>query len=437
MVALPSIDLLDLDRWAREGAPHDWFAALRAEAPVWRHPSPTAGGAPGFWVVSGYDDVVALGRCPHALSSDGARGGVSGLGPGDELEEMQRTLVGPARPDSGGPDAGGLSGDAAMLLTLDPPEHTAYRKIVNKGFTPKMISRLEDRVRQLVTGYLDATPAGELVDLVTEVAMPLPMQVIAEMVGAPRSMHADLARWSNETVAGTDPEYRSDAEHSELAALLNLFQAFEEIRQDHLASGAPTEDLTDVLLGAEIDGESLSIIRFKMFLFLLAIAGNETTRNAIGHGVHELARHPEQWERLQADPSLVPFAVEEVLRVASPVLYFRRNAVEAMDLGGATIEPGDLVSLWYVSANRDESVFDTPATFDVGRSPNPHVSFGGGGPHYCLGAALARLELRVVLEELLERYDHIDLVGEPTRLRSNFLHGIKHLPVRFVSHAGG
>ncbi len=416
---LAGIDLLDLDRWARDGAPHAAFARLRVEAPVWRHPSPSGGR--GFWVVSSYDDVVALGRCPHALSSDGTRGGVSGLGPDDELQAMldrvtEQTGVGLQTPE------------AAMLLTLDPPEHTAYRKVVNKGFTPRMITLLEEKVRRLVGQYLDGCPRDEVVDLVEALSMPLPMQVIAEMIGAPRELHADLARWSNESVAGTDPEYRNDqGDFSALAAGLQLLQAFEAIKVQH--ESTPADDLTTVLLEAEVDGESLTPVRFKMFLVLLTLAGNETTRNAISHAVLELAARPDEWQRLRDDPALIPSAVEEILRYSSPVMYFRRNALEPMDIGGEHVEPGDIVALWYVAANRDPKQFAEPDAFDVARTPNHHVAFGGGGAHFCLGASLARLEIRVLLEALVERYDTIELAGPVERMRSNFLHGIKHLPV--------
>jgi cholest-4-en-3-one 26-monooxygenase len=183
-------------------------------------------------------------------------------------------------------------------------------------------------------------------------------------------------------------------------------------------------------MDASVDGHSLSDLRFRMFLFMLAVAGSETTRSAISHGVLALHEHPEQWQQLRRDPALIPGAVEEILRWASPVLYFRRNALTGMDIGGEHIEPGDLVSLWYVSANRDPARFSSPDTFDISREPNPHVAFGGGGPHFCLGASLARLELRVVLEELLAGHRHVEVTGPIERLRSNFLHGIKHLPVR-------
>jgi cholest-4-en-3-one 26-monooxygenase len=417
---LNDIDLLDLDRWSREGAPHDWFTGLRAEAPVWLHPSPHLDGR-GFWVVSGHEEVVALGRCPHVLSSDDDNGGMMGLGRGDELQdtfdELDAEFALPVE-----------SNDAKHLLSIDPPEHTRYRKIVNKGFTPRMVARLEPNVTGLVGELLDAQPAGEVFDLVDAISMPLPMRVISDMLGAPRSDHEQIVHWSNRAITGTDPEYR-EGHGSELVAMLQMAQYFGGLRQEREVD--PRDDLVTVLLQAEVEGESLSPLRFTMFLILLAIAGNETTRTAMSHAVVELARRPEEWARLKEDRSLVPSATEEILRWSSPVLYFRRNAMEDMEVSGQHIRAGDLVSLWYISANRDETVFDDPFRFDVGREPNHHVAFGGGGPHFCLGASLARLEVRVLLEQLLERYDRLEVVGEPDRLRSNFLHGIKHLPVRF------
>jgi cholest-4-en-3-one 26-monooxygenase len=421
---LADINLLDLDRWAREGAPHHWFARLRDIAPVWRHPSPAPAGQPGFWVISGYDQVARLGRCPHALSSDDDNGGVTGLGPGDELEEAARQSV-------AGVQAGRarLGDDVKFLLTLDPPEHTAYRKLVTKGFTPRMIGMLEVKVRSQVDRLLAAVPAGEPFDVAEKLSMPLPMRVIGDMIGAPASEHDQLLRWSNEAVAATDPEYRPAA-GSMQAAVMSMFQYFTQLRSSRAGRRRGEDDLISVLMDASVDGRELSPVRFGMFLFLLAVAGNETTRTAISHAVLALHDHPDQWARLRRDPTLISSAVEEVLRWASPVLYFRRNAVTPINVAGQQIQPGDIVSLWYVSANRDRGRFADPETFDVARQPNEHVTFGGGGPHFCLGASLARLELRVVLEELVCRYDRIEVTGQVERLRSNFLHGIKHLPVR-------
>ncbi len=391
---------------------------------MWRHPSPTADGSPGFWVVSRHEDVVALGRCPHAMSSDMDTGGVNGLGPGDEVQATLDESFAALGLEPG-------NNDAKQLLTLDPPEHTANRKLVNRGFTPKAIGKLEPEVREFAAALLDAHLDGEPFDFTEEVAMPLPMQVIGDLLGVDRSRHRDLLQMSNESVANTDPEYDAGP-GSQLMAGLRLAQLFGEMRDARLAAG-PREDreddIVDLLIEAEIDGQPLNPLRYAMFVLLFATAGNETTRNAMSHGVMAFADHPEQWQRLRDDRSLIPTAVEEMVRWASPVLYFRRNALEPMEVAGQCIAPGDIVSLWYVSANRDDAAFDEPDVFDVGRSPNPQVGFGGGGAHFCLGASLARLEIRVLLDEMLDRYERIEVVGPVSRLRNNFLHGIKHLPV--------
>jgi cholest-4-en-3-one 26-monooxygenase len=420
-VTLDHIDLIDLDRWSREGAPYDWFAQLRREAPVWRHPSPSGG--PGFWVISGYDEVVALSRCPHAMSSDQDNGGVTGLGPGDELQEGQDAIFNQA-----GVPREQASAEAKFLLTLDPPEHTAYRRLVSKGFSPRAIALLKDSVREVTSELLDAQSAGEPFDLVPTVSMPLPMRVISDMLGAPREDHEALQRWSNESITGTDPEYRSGPD-SMFVAIVSLLNYFQELYDQR--SVTPADDLVTLLLQAEVGGSALPPTRFKMFLLLLTAAGNETTRTALSHAALAFARYPEQFERICQDPSLIPTATEEILRWSSPLLYFRRNAIAEMEIGGQRIEPGDLVSLWYVSANRDEDHFDQPEVFDVGRSPNPHVAFGGGGPHFCLGASLARIEISIFLEELVKRYRSVELAGPVDYLRGNFLNGIRHLPVTF------
>ena len=419
------VDLLDLDRWEHDGPPFAAFARLRNEAPVWRHPSPTADGSPGFWVVTGYDEVVALGRCPHAMSSDEDNGGVTGLGPGDELQEVFDTSL-----ESIGLRRGSIGSGAKHLLTLDPPEHTQYRKIVNRGFTPRMIGLLEDRVRSELDLLLDTIDPDEPVDFTERVSSPLPIHVIADMLGAPRADHAQLVQWSNEAVASTDPEYATGP-FGQIAAAAMLAQYFRGLREERTSDDG--DDLLSVLMRAEIDGEGLNEQRFAMFMILLVVAGNETTRTSISHAVMELAARPGELERLRDDPALIPAAVEEVLRFASPVMYFRRNAIADMEVGGQHIAAGDIVSLWYIAANRAAEHFDDPDRFDVGRTPNHHVAFGGGGPHFCLGASLARLETRVLLEAVVERYRRIEPAGPVRRVRGNFLNGIKHLPVRLVA----
>jgi cholest-4-en-3-one 26-monooxygenase len=422
------VNLLDLDRWARDGIPHEWFAEKRQSAPVWRQPGPD--GEPGFWVVSGHKEVVELGRCPHAMSSDEDNGGVTGLGVGDELGEQ---LLASYETAAVGSTDDGLS-QIKQLLTMDPPEHTANRKLVNRSFTTRTIAELEPSVRELAAALLDAHRDGEPFDFTTEVAMPLPMQVIGDLLGAPRDNHLDLLQWSNEVVATTDPEYLAvPGDDTQLIAGVLLARLFIELQESYQSGGRPdTSDLVAVLSAAEIDGEPLTPVRYALYMILLATAGNETTRNAMSHGVWAFAQFPEQWNRLRADRSLLPSAVDEVLRWSSPLLYFRRNAITNMTVAGADIAAGDVVSLWYSSANFDEAVFDEPLQFDFGRSPNPQVSFGGGGAHYCLGASLARQEIRVLLEEMLDRYERIEIAGPVQRLRSNLLNGVKHLPVRLT-----
>jgi cholest-4-en-3-one 26-monooxygenase len=252
------------------------------------------------------------------------------------------------------------------------------------------------------------------------------VNVNARMMGSPPGSDAKLLQWSNQAIASTDPEY-SGGPMSQMNAVMQLVQHFAVLREEHRS--APKEDLITLLMEAEVDGESLSDARFMLFLVLLTAAGNETTRTAFSHAVVELAQRPDEWQRLRDDPALIPSAVEEILRYSSPVMYFRRNAMEAMEIAGTEVAPGDIVGLWYVAANRDEQHFPDPDRFDVGRDPNHHVAFGGGGAHFCLGASLARMEIRVLLEALVERYDAIELAGPVERMRSNFLHGIKHLPV--------
>jgi cholest-4-en-3-one 26-monooxygenase len=425
------LDLLDLDRWTREGPPFAAFARLREDAPVYWHSA--RGANPGFWVVTGYDEVVTLGRRTDALSSDEDNGGVTGLGPGDEIQgALDRFLDRLGRWGSYGLSgrlgraAGTLRDEAKQLLTMDPPEHTTFRRMVHRSFTPRMVSELRPKVEAMVRAALDRVGSNEPFDLVTELAMPVPLHVIADMLGVPPEEHRLINDWSNRMMGGTDPEYRVGA-RSELTAMVEFARYVEELRvraREHVEGG-----IVSVLLDARHDGQELNPIRFTMFVFLLVIAGNETTRNAISHGVLELARHPDQFQRLVESPDLIPTAVEEILRWASPVMYFRRNVMAEVEIGGRTLRPGDIVSLWYIAANRCPDIFEDPDRFDVARSPNPHIAFGGGGHHYCLGASLARLEIEVVLDELIQRTDGIDLFGEPNRLRSNFLNGIKHLPV--------
>ena len=399
---LTDIDLLDRDRFI-QGVPHDWLTYLRNNAPVYLHPEPDG---PGFWVVTKYEDVVTVGRDGHTFSSDQSRGGVVGL----------ETLPGAAE----------FTGEGKLMLTTDPPEHTRYRKLVNHGFTPRMINSLEPHIRELTVGIIDAAIAKGSFDFVVDVAAELPLQAIAELIGVPMEERHKIFDWSNRMIGSEDPEYAVAPEEI-MNAQVEMFMYANQLAEDRRAK--PRQDIVTTLLNAEVDGDTLSEMDFNLFFLLLAVAGNETTRNAIAHGMHALLENPEQYAELVADPSLVPMATEEILRWASPVMYFRRNVTKDTILRGQELKEGDKVSIWYVSANRDEDVFEDPFRFDIHRDPNPHIAFGGGGPHFCLGANLARMEIRILFEELVKRVPKISATGPVDRLRSNFIGGIKHLPV--------
>ena len=405
---IAEIDLLDRDRFT-QGIPHEWFTWLRANAPVFHHEEPDGD---GFWVITRYDDIVTANRDAASFSSSQELGGVV-------------MLEGPTAPIPGTEMAG------EMMLFMDPPRHTRYRKLVNRGFTPRMIAALEVHVRELTVDIVEAAIAKGECDFVVDIAAELPLEVIAELLGVPREDRHKLFDWSNRMVGSEDPEYQV-AEAAVTEAQVEMFMYAQALAAERRAD--PRPDIVTTLLQAEIEGDQLSEMDFNLFFMLLSVAGNETTRNAIAHGMNAFLEHPDQWELLVSDPARhISGAVEEILRWASPVMFFRRNATRDVELGGQTIKAGDKISLWYISANRDESVFDEPFRFDIARDPNPHIAFGGGGPHFCLGAQLARLEIRLLFEELARRVPRLEALGEPDRLRSNFIGGIKHLPVRLAA----
>jgi cytochrome P450 len=388
------IDLCDRDLYA-EGVPHEVFAALRADAPVMWHDE---AGGPGFWSVHRHADVVRVNRDNLTFSS--ARGGalIHDLDPG--MLEQQRL----------------------SMVNMDPPVHTRYRKLVSRAFTPRALKPLEARIRRHARDVVEGVAAQGTCDFVTEVAAELPLQVIAEILGVPAEDRKQVFEWSNRMV-GADTEQQAYAASVELYAYVHRLAA--ERRSD------PGDDTVSVLLRSEVDGDRLSEPELDLFLLLLAVAGNETTRNLISSAMLALVEHPDERRLLVDDPSLVPAAVEEFLRWGTPVLHFRRTATTDTEIGGHAVAEGDKVVIWYVSANRDEAVFEDPHRFDVRRSPNDHVTFGGGGPHFCLGAHLARMEVRVLFEELLPRLPDVELAGPVERLRSYFVNGIRSMPVSF------
>jgi cholest-4-en-3-one 26-monooxygenase len=406
--SLADVNLWDKDRFV-QGVPHEWFERMRREAPVaWHEGDPDfdgpQGGAGPFWAVTGYDEVVTVNRDNATFSS------------AERLVFMWD------------PEEANLEQQRLLMLNMDPPLHTRYRRLINKGFTPRMVGELESTMRKRTREIIDKVADNGECDFVVDVASELPLQVIADLMGVPQEDRHKLFDWSNRMIGAEDPEYGVTQEMSQHASM-ELYAYAAQLADKKRAD--PKDDLISVLTTAEVDGERLSGVEIDLFFLLLSVAGNETTRNLISHGMVALLEHPEQLERIRKDRSLVPGAVEEMLRWASPVMHFRRTAMTDFELGGQQISAGDKVVIWYISANYDDKVFDDPYTFDVKRTPNEHVAFGGGGPHFCLGANLARMEINVMFEEVLDRLDNIEMTGPVSRLRSNFINGLKHIPLKF------
>lgn len=410
-VSLADVELTDLDRWSR-GAPHEWFALLRREAPVFwqdeRH-------GHGFWSLTRYGDILAASKDYQTFSS--AAGGTSLMDLTPEQVESRMSM-----------------------LDTDPPRHRRLRSIVNKAFTLRVVNAYEGRIRGMFRDVLDGAFAERELDFVDAVAVELPMRVLCELMGVPLDDRHYLVELGNRMLGNTDPDHAGEfvAGETDLSAYAHLpfsspaapemFAYANALAADRRRT--PRDDLTTRLVEANIDGDRLTEHEFDLFFLLLVTAGNETTRHAMSNGLLALLEHPAQRDRLLTDPGLIPSAVEEMLRWAPSLLHFRRTATRDLELHGRTIRSGDKVVLWYVSGNRDEDQFPDAGRFDVGREPNRHLAFGLGGPHFCLGAHLARLELRVWLEEMLPVLHRIELAGEPKRLRSNFFNGVKSVPVR-------
>ncbi len=401
---LSPVDLSD-SRSFVPGVPHAWLAHLRRHDPVHWQDEP---GGPGFWAVTRYADCVTVNRDYERFSS-GAKG-VMPFELGEE-EVAQQSL---------------------MMLNMDPPLHTRYRRLVNKGFTPRMVRDLEASIHRSTDAIIDRVIETGRADFVTDIAAELPLQVIAELLGVPQADRHRMFDWSNRMVGNEDPEYQDQA-HLAQEAAMELYAYAAELFATKRAD--PHEDLMSVLTAVEVDGEKLSELELELFFLLLTVAGNETTRNLISGAMHAFFEHPAQWRRLLEDRSILPSAVEEMLRYVSPVMNFRRTAMVDLVLSDTAIAAGDKVVFFHVSANRDEDVFGDPDTFDLARDPNPHIGFGGGGPHFCLGANLARMEIRVMFEHLLDRMPDIRQDGEMQRLQSQFINGVKHLPVAFSPSA--
>ena len=419
MSAMPlsPVDVCSHDVY-EQGLPHEAFARLRREMPVAWHDEP--GDNAGFWAVTRWADLVAVHRDHETFSSQAG---------GTELEELER-------------DPEAREARRTMLET-DPPEHTRLRRMVSRNFTRRSIDRWADDARKIMARALDealdaagGNGAAE-VEFVSAVARRLPILMISRILGVPDGDTGSLFEWADRIIYHADPDYSEvvfDREDTDPYRLLpfrsptstRVFayaQQLADAKRRH-----PADDVVSLLVAAD----ELSPQNFNTLFLLLVIAGNETTRHALNHGALALAERPDELARLRAEPALLDTAVEEVLRYASPQIHFRRTAVADADIAGVPVAAGDKVVTWYLSANYDEEVFADPYTLDLGRDPNRHVTFGGGGPHFCLGSWLARLEVRVFLEELLLRNMRLEVCGEVTRVRSNFINGLKRLPLRLA-----
>jgi linalool 8-monooxygenase len=403
-----AIDLKDPDLYL-DGTPHDAFAWLRANDPV--HWNPETDG-PGFWAVTRHADILAVSTDPETFSSAKANGGHRIF---DERIASDAEIE-------------------ASMISMDPPGHVAYRRMVMGGFTPARLREMEAGVRGRAVDLIEAMRATAArdagpVDFVSGFAAPYAIRTLAELFGVPAEDGDKLFEWSNAVVGEDDPELRSSPEH--MAACLSQMAAY-SLDLWARRGEAPGGDLISMLVEGARSGAEMGVSRYLGTFILLVVAGNETTRNSISGGLIALEEHPAERERLVADPALLGHAAQEIVRWVSPVQHMRRTATKDTALGGVPIKAGDKVVMWYASGNRDEAVFADPFVFDIGRSARPgapkHVGFGAG-QHVCLGQRLAELQLRVAFEELLARLPGLRTVAPPRRLRSNFINGIKELLV--------
>jgi cholest-4-en-3-one 26-monooxygenase len=412
------IDLTDCDLFVRNEH-HDIFKVLRREAPI--HYNERSWG-PGFWNITRYEDVIRVSVDPTTF--------ISGKG-----IILDNTGVRTAREERLTSQGGiGMDPRGNMMIMSDPPRHTVLRQVVNKGFTHKAVRRMEEHARALATRFIDDVIESGKCDFVMDISRRLPLEMICEMVGVPEGDWEGMFELTNRVLGFDDPEFgrqNEDVTMEEMEMSLNMFQYMSQLI--HERREEPREDVLSVLVNTQMDdGTTMNDGEIFMMFLLLIIAGNETTRNATTVGMLAMIENPEQRQKLIDDPSMITVAVEEVVRWASPVMHFERVATKDTEVGGQKIKEGEEVTLWYPSANRDEAKFgETADRFIVDRKPNEHIAFGKG-EHFCLGANLARLELRVMFEEVLKRIPDMELAGEPDRLRSNFIGGIKRMPVSFT-----
>jgi cholest-4-en-3-one 26-monooxygenase len=399
---LQDVLVSDLDRW-RDGPPHGLFRRLRAECPVhWSAGVPDYPEEAGYWSVTRPEDIHTVSRDWRGYSSE--LGGITSVG------VFPLKLI------------------RSMFIGMDPPRHDRLKMLFQAGFTPRRIAAHEPAIRAIVTGVLDGLDGREQCDLVTDVAQPVVSRVIGSFMGVPPADDAEWARLMNSALAVGDPDMSPRGVDTLLAEdIPELFRRCRALIAERRER--PTDDLTSVLVHAEVEGEKLDEQEIVMGVFLLMAAGNDSTKATYCSGMRALLEHPDQRRLLLEDPSLIPSAVEESLRMFPAFAHFARTATADTELAGRTIRKGEKVVMWYVSSGRDASRYEDPDRFDVRRNPE-HQAFGAGGRHFCLGTALARLELRVLFEETLTRYPSMELAGEPSYVLSTFVNQLKSVPVR-------
>ena len=415
--SLADVNITSPDGYQFSGYPHAHWTYLREHAPAFRYQANDEDLEP-FWAITKWEDIQNISRNPQVFSSQ-----VESI---LRLDQAQQA---------------GATPQTHHLLDMDPPEHSQYRALVNRRFTTRGLRLLEGRIDEVADEVVDRA-ASKIVDevakrgeceAVADISNLLPLATICELLGVPREREGDVIQWVNEMVGAGDPDYQRGRtlEETLAQATQSLLGFFMQLTQQKRQQ--PTDDLLTTLVQSEINGAPLGPLDLLSYCYLLIIAGNETTRNTTTGGLLALIQHPEQMALLRSDRSLMDSAIEEILRWVSPVIHFVRLVTEDVEVGGQLIPAGDKVVLFYPSANRDEDVFENPFEFDITRTPNEHLAFGGFGEHYCIGANLARMQLRTIFSKMLDRMDEIELNGDYERLRSGFVGGIKRMPIAYVA----
>ena len=396
----PAINLIDPEYFAAHGHPWDQYEWLRANSPVFWHDEPDG---PGFWAITKYDDIRAISRTPKIFSS---------------------YETGVMLPD---PDPMGLYAQRLMMLNMDPPQHDRFKLLVSRGFTPKNAPLLRPRIEELAREILDAAMQKGSCDFVSEIAGRLPSGLIAELMGMPREDGERLYNLTEIMHTNDDAVAPPEVKMAAIGEMLMYGQSVADKKRK-----TPGDDLATILVNAEVDGDRLTDEEFQWFFLLLVNAGGDTTRNLLAAGLQLLFDHPDQRAKLMSNvDGHLATAIEEMLRFSSPVSHFKRTVMEDTTIRGQHIKAGERVVMFYGSANRDEEVFANPNTFDITRDPNPHVAFGAGGPHLCLGMHVARVELAVMFKELLTRMPNVEANGDFARMHSSFIAGIHSMPVKY------